>query len=203
MEKELCEKNETRYDIFIEEWRFQLELQKKLFDTLDGKTQWLFTVVAGSLGYFITTELYKIIPNFNICLSSHFLFLVDIIFGFIILWISVHILNPKQFHTWPHIWKQKDSLSPDKASIAELKSHSTSAYIESYKQNYSIIENKGRLFRISVYLTYVYFIFITIYFLISIPSMSENKDWVPEKTDIWVQPNAITKTFSEDENPKK
>ncbi len=168
MENNTQEDHTERYKIFIEEWRFQLELQKKLFDTLDIKTQWFFALVAGTIWYLVTIEMSKIVPNFNIWISHHLLFLLVIILGFIILWISIFLLNAKPFQTWPHIWKQKQKFSPNKASIQELQADSTLAYIQTYELNESVIWNKGKLFGWIVRLTYFYFICTSFYFLIAI-----------------------------------
>ena len=157
--------NLKKFDIFITEWRYQIDMQKKLFDTIDSKTQWFFLVIWWTIGYLVSNEFATIKIINTLCSIKLLGFTAVIVLGFTILWIGVKILNTKLFLTWPHVKSQVLNFWSDK-KYEDLVENSAAAYIKSYSGNEETIRKKAWLLKIMINMSYIYTLFIVAYFLI-------------------------------------
>lgn len=155
---------EQKIDYLISNWFKELDIHKQIFNQIDQKVMWFFTFISAVQWYLIVN--YFINKSLNVFISKDLILIEVLMIWFIILWFQVFILRGKKFSTWPNVLTQTNSFKDDSKTLLNLKSSTLWTLNQSSNENNKVIWDKSKIFRYSMNLLIIYFIFIIIYFLI-------------------------------------
>ncbi|NUJ97827.1 hypothetical protein HGA92_03525 [Candidatus Gracilibacteria bacterium] len=155
---------EQKIDYLISNGFKELDIHKQIFNQIDQKVMWFFTFISAVQGYLIVN--YFINKSLNVFISKDLILIEVLMIGFIILGFQVFILRGKKFSTGPNVLTQTNSFKDDSKTLLNLKSSTLGTLNQSSNENNKVIGDKSKIFRYSMNLLIIYFIFIIIYFLI-------------------------------------
>ena len=162
--KGLQKQQEKKIDILIDAWYKQLELHNKIYDALNKKIMWFFT-----LTWWIQWYLFVNVISTSGFLQNSYLLILILIFiiWIMILWIHLYLLQLKTFKTGPDITKQKKFLET-KTTVYNLKHHTLWCLEKSYENNNKVINEIWEKFKLTLWALLLYLVLIVIYFIINI-----------------------------------
>ncbi|MDR0861057.1 MAG: hypothetical protein LBO09_09135 [Candidatus Peribacteria bacterium] len=98
--------------------------------------------------------------------------LISLLIGAIVIILYISILQSRPFYNGPNIEAQADDFRPD-GKIEEVRKDTLATLKISYQENVKIINQKAKLFKISIRGICLYFLSLVVYF--GVLKMHENE----------------------------